>query len=72
MEIGGYWQGTTGGLSDWVQTAKPSFWLKTKEHVKQSFSGRLEGMNEDMPGKANKKKAGFVISIADKVESKVK
>lgn len=29
-------------------------------------------MNEDMPGKANKKKAGFVISIADKVESKVK
>lgn len=52
--------------------SKTQLLVETKRIRQTKFSGRLEGVNEDMPGKANNRKAGFVISIADKVESKVK
>lgn len=52
--------------------SKTQLLVENKRIRQTKFLGRLEGMNEDMPGKANKKKGGFVILIADQVESKVK
>ena len=57
--------------TSWIKKAKHNFWLKTKEYVKQNISGRLKGMNKDIPGKDDKKEAGFMILISDKVESRI-
>lgn len=59
-------------LSDWAKQSKSQLLVKNKRICQTKFPGKAERSEQRHPGKVNKKKAGVVILISDKAESKIK